>query len=89
MPVAGRMPRHALRRSRKEIAPGTLAFVARIVQEHDERYRVEKHTPALVLGRAWEPLEPMVSSVCYAVLLGMPHQRLDILPHCDLLVAAG
>jgi hypothetical protein len=76
-----------LRRGSSEHAPGTLAFVARDVSPLEPEYFVEKGTIALVLGRACEPPEPMVSSTIYAVLLSQGGRfRLYELPHCDLLV---
>lgn len=74
-----------MRRSNREITPGTLAFVGRVVRPLDPD-RIHKHTMVLVLGLAWKPPEPTVSSVSYVVLLGSPHDRIDILPHCDLAV---
>lgn len=81
------MANGSLRRSSVEIAPGTLAWVARDVHIFDAKYFIKKHTCVLVLGRACEPPEPMVSSTIYALLVSGDRLRIGQLPHCDLLVS--
>jgi hypothetical protein len=60
--------------------------VARDINKLQPEYFIAKHTCALVLGRSWDPPEPMLSSVSYATLLSGESFRLVPIMHCDLLV---